>query len=105
MLHDKTLTRQLRQAINEGDYFQAQSLLARGVDPDDGNLRGNTALHRAVVRGERAMIDLVLAYRPNLQARNLSGQTPGALAEYLGDRETAVRLGHPVPQRQRAFRF
>lgn len=103
--NDKFQTRQLRQAINAGDYFQAKMLLERGVDPDATTRAGNTALHRAVIVGDGALVDLVLTYGPNLQARNRAWQTPGQLAEYLGDRETAVKLGYPVAGAQRSLGF
>lgn len=82
----------LRQAINEQDYFKAKTLLDRGVDPDLGNLRGNTALHRAVIVGDASLVDLVLRYRPTLSIRNEDNHTAASLAEYLGRKDLLARI-------------
>lgn len=91
----------LRRAINARDFLTAKSLLDRGVDPDDSNLRGNTALHRAVIGGWPDMVDLVLRYRPSLQVRNIDNHTPADLAAHMGYRDLLEKLGAPVNPKYR----
>ena len=100
MIHDPQ-SKELRQAINSQDYFAAKALLDRGIDPNRANLKGNTALHRAVITGDMLMVDLVLKYRPDLSVRNRANHTPGSLADYLGFRDIAQRLGVEPPSNQR----
>lgn len=100
MIHDPQ-SKELRQAINGQDYFAAKALLDRGIDPNRVNLKGNTALHRAVITGDMQMVDLVMKYRPDLSIRNRANQTPGSLAEYMGFRDIAQRLGVELPSHQR----
>lgn len=90
----------LRQAINERDTFKVKMLLDRGVDPNSANRKGNTALHRAVVSGDMGMVDLVLSYRPDPSIRNRANLTPAALADHLGFRDIAHRLGMSAPSNQ-----
>jgi ankyrin repeat protein len=96
-------SKQLRQAINERDLFTAKMLLERGVDPNRANLRGNTALHRAVISGDMQMVELVLNYRPDREARNRDGRTAAGLADHLGLREIAARLGVAAHSPQRSL--
>lgn len=95
--------KELRRAINARNFLTAKSLLDRGVDPDDANLLGNTALHRAVIGGWPDMVDLVLRYRPSLTARNIDNRTPADIAAHMGHRDLLEKLGAPVNTASRAL--
>ena len=55
------------------------------------DLEQNTAMHKAVAKGNKAVIDLLLRYRPNLQVTNVYSDTPFDIA--VTTRNEAERLG------------
>ena len=59
----------------------ARTILDLGVDVNQADDRGNTALHDAVRTGFASVVDLLAAQGANLDALNDRGQTPLVLAE------------------------
>ena len=61
----------------------ARIILDLGVEIDQADDRGNTALHDAVRTGFRSVVDLLAAHGADLDVPNDRGQTPLVLAETL----------------------
>ena len=59
----------------------ARTVLDLGVDVDQGDERGNTPLHDAVLAGFAPVVDLLAAHGADLGATNDDGVTPLTLAE------------------------
>ena len=59
----------------------ARTVLDLGVDVNQADDRGNTALHDAVRTGFASLVNLLAAHGANLDATNDRGQTPLTLAE------------------------
>ena len=59
----------------------ARTVLDLGVDVNQADDRGNTALHDAVRTGFASVVDLLAAHGADVDALNDRGQTPLALAE------------------------
>jgi ankyrin repeat protein len=59
----------LTMAAWTGDAEEVAVLLNRGADPKAAGFGGISALHAAVSRGERAMVDLLLRSGANVEAR------------------------------------
>ena len=59
----------------------ARIILDLGVDANQADDRGNTALHDAVRTGFASVVDLLAAHGADLDAFNDRGQTPLVLAE------------------------
>lgn len=55
-------------------------LVARGADPMERGPGGDTALHRAVLRGETRLAERLLAHGASATAVNERGESPGMLA-------------------------
>ena len=73
---DENLT-VLQRAVVDGRESVVEMLLRAGANPNVSYDRdGNTPLHWAVVPGKKNILKLLLAYKANVNARNLSGQTP-----------------------------
>jgi ankyrin repeat protein len=84
-----------RVAFREGDLVRLAEILQQGQVPLDALSQGSSPLGMAVSRGDREMVELLLALGADPLAR--SGQhTPLSLAEELGD-PALVALLHPEP--------
>jgi glutaminase len=63
-------------AANEGDLTAIRRLVARGVNLDDGDYDGRTALHLAVCEGHRHVVEYFVSRKVNLSPRDRWGGTP-----------------------------
>lgn len=65
-----------REAQFEGTLDAVEALLPRGADPDARTHRGHTALHGAVVFGNRRVVAYLLARGADVNATDKEGGTP-----------------------------
>ena len=88
----------LREAVADKNLALAELLLDAGADPDRPDYGHNTALHTAVSRGPIAMVELILRFGPDLDAKTRrcetqrGGETPLDIARRLGRRGMETRL-------------
>lgn len=67
----------LHKVVQFGKYQFAQALLKAGAKPNiRDEIRGNTPLHYAISRNDKAMIALLVSYGADLYAENNTGDTP-----------------------------
>jgi uncharacterized protein len=64
----------------------AQLLLDKGVDVNEANMAGETALHAAALSGSTSLIQLLADRGAQLEAKNKAGQTPLAITLQRGGR-------------------
>lgn len=89
---ENTIIRELEICIRNKDIKKMESLLDQGMDPNtviDND--GNTLLHYAASSGQTEIVELLLRYRANINARNNNGDTPLHKAVYE-QRENIVRI-------------
>ena len=87
---DRAVMAQLTAALERGDYFEAQRLLAEeGLDPNAKDRDGQTPLAAAAVSGSPDLIDLLLDYGADLERKAKRGMTP-LLAALDADQEAAA---------------
>ena len=81
------------QAVNRDDGNTVRSLLQRGLDPNSRRPEGQTGLHLAL-RDHSARVAEALWASPtlDLNALNVSGETPLMIAALRGDQAWAQRL-------------
>lgn len=83
----------LKHLLDREDMEGLRLLLAAGVDPNETNERGETALHWAVWRGRSAeAVAALLESGAELDARRADGRTAYALAVQNAQTETAALL-------------
>ena len=70
----------LLEAVREGDTEAARSLLSQGVDANEAEADGATALHWAVHRDDLETAELLIRAGANVNAANDYGVTPLSLA-------------------------
>lgn len=70
-----------------------QFLLNHGVHVDSRNQYKQTALHRAVIRGNAVAVDVLLRYGADIHAVDANGQTPFGLAQARKDKTIAAMMG------------
>lgn len=63
------------KAVKTGDVASLTELLRRGVDADTTDLEGNTLLMIATREGHEPVVDVLLAQRPKVNARNSAGDS------------------------------
>lgn len=63
-------------AASEGDLFQIQALVARGVDLDAADYDGRTALHLAASEGHAKVVRYLLHQHAHINPRDRWGNTP-----------------------------
>lgn len=87
------------RAIHIDDEKTVAELLARGMDADTVNPKGETLLMLAVREGKPSVVKTILAARPKLHVRNPLGESALMLAAILGHAEITQMLleaGAPV---------
>nr|CAI77627.1 potassium uptake channel [Zea mays] len=75
-------------AVNKGDDFMLHQLLKRGLDPNESDNNGHTALHIAASKGDEQCVKLLLDYGADPNARDSEGKVP--LWEALCEKHNAV---------------
>ncbi|XP_062206354.1 potassium channel AKT1-like isoform X2 [Phragmites australis] len=75
-------------AVTRGDDFLLHQLLKRGLDPNESDNNGHTALHIAASKGNEQCIRLLLDYGADPNARDSEGKVP--LWEALCEKHDAV---------------
>lgn len=63
-------------AASEGDLFEVQSLIAKGVNVDAADYDGRTALHLAASEGHPKVVRYLLNKRAQVNPRDRWGNTP-----------------------------
>jgi hypothetical protein len=86
----KNLIQELGQAAETGDVCRLQSTLAAGVDVNETNAFGTTALMRAASRGDVQMVAVLLSHGADPNRRRHDTFTALALAAFFGH-EDVVR--------------
>ena len=84
---------EIHEAAKAGDTNKFRALLS--ADPSAVNQQdsdGNTAIHVAIRANNRAIVELSLAFNPDLQIKNNSGWTPLKLAQGYGRTEVVTLL-------------
>lgn len=67
----------LHKVVQFGNYKFAQALLKAGAKPNiKDSIRGNTPLHYAVSRNDKAMISLLMSYGADMYITNDTGDAP-----------------------------
>jgi len=68
---------EIHDAVRSGDVSKAKQLLAENPDQvNNATQEGRTALHIAVYRGQVNMVELLLAHKADLRAKDNYGRTP-----------------------------
>ncbi|KAB5548552.1 hypothetical protein DKX38_011958 [Salix brachista] len=80
-------TMQLLFMASRGDVKGVEDLLDEGVDVNNIDLDGRTALHIAACEGHVEVVKLLLSRRANIDARDRWGSTVSADAKYYGNVE------------------
>ena len=75
----------LHRAVIHGDDALASLLLEHGANPNRQDWSGKTPLHHAVAKN-RKLVELVLAFSPNLALESRDGETPLQYAQRLRKR-------------------
>ncbi|XP_054572561.1 ankyrin repeat domain-containing protein 26 [Eptesicus fuscus] len=71
----------LMKAVQCQEEECATILLDHGADPNIMDIDGNTALHHAVLGQNIAIVDKLLSFKANIEARNKDDLTPLSLAQ------------------------
>ncbi|KAK5085748.1 hypothetical protein LTR05_005036 [Lithohypha guttulata] len=77
-------------AVESGFATAAEAILANGTDVNDTDSRGNTVLHRAALRNDLAMIEMLLTYNPDVNYKDSKGRTAWSLINEGQATETFV---------------
>lgn len=107
---DEALQEGFRYACQFGQDTVVSWLLDHGASAAASDARGQTGLHHAVIGGHPSVVQLLLAYRPPLEAVNCYGGTPlgqalwsaaygGETAAYLEILEALLAAGAKLPER------
>jgi len=79
-------------AVQNGDTATMKKLLAKGIDPNTTDEKGNPLLNLAAANGDEAMVDLLLRSGASPNRRNLVGETPAMMAALKGHAKVLQRL-------------
>jgi ankyrin repeat protein len=80
-------------AVEHNNLHEVRAILKKGGDVNAELLPGGwTALHCSVDRGYKEMVRLLLAFKANVNAKTMSGQTPLHIALMKGYTEIAELL-------------
>jgi ankyrin repeat protein len=91
------LTKQLMDAIRDGDSVQVQALLEQGADPNARDDAGDTALMRAALHADVEVMRVLVAHGAKASARGQDGGSPLLRAVHdLGKARFLLERGAPV---------
>ncbi len=86
----------LIKAVGDVDKRKVKKLIARGVNLDVTDAEGNTGLHYGVQNGDVpasvSIIMLLVLHYANVRARNLGGQTPLHLVDFIDDEGVRMKV-------------
>ena len=82
----------LHAAIAEGDP-ELRILVDAGANVDAENTYGDPALHRAILKGDRAMVRVLVEAGANVHATNVFGDSALSRAVHQGDRDNPTDFG------------
>jgi ankyrin repeat protein len=83
---DDTINQKLLVAASEMNVTAVRNLIERGVNINFANERGITPLHKAVFISDKAMVESLLEYKPNVDLQTKDGRnTPLMLAAEKGN--------------------
>lgn len=83
----------IHDAVRSGDVWKVRELLAENPDQvNNATQEGRTALHIAVYRGQVNMVELLLARKADLRARDNYGRTPLHEAIVFGSKDVVGLL-------------
>jgi len=86
----------LIKAVGNVNKKKVRKLIARGVNLDVTDDEGNTGLHYGVQNGDVpesvAIIMLLVLHHANVRARNLGGQTPLHLVDFIDDEGVRMKV-------------
>ncbi len=86
----------LIKAVGDVDKRKVKKLIARGVNLDVTDSKGNTGLHYGIQNGDVpesvAIIMLLVLHHANVRARNWGGQTPLILVDFIDDQVVRMRV-------------
>ncbi len=72
----ETRTDSIQQAAMENDFDEVSKHLGNGVDPNETDARGRTALHYAAYTNDEAVAELLIKSGADVNARDNEGHTP-----------------------------
>lgn len=79
-------------AAFQGDLHEIQRLIASGVDLNEGDYDGRTAIHLAASEGQEEVVKYLIAKGVNINPRDRWGGTPLADAKRGNHAKVAVLL-------------
>lgn len=80
------------RAVMQNQPRTVRQLLAKGVDVNTVDSKGNSALALAVREGNKEVIEVLLEGRARVDSKNQFGETPLMLASIKGDRMLSAQL-------------
>lgn len=83
----------LIDAVQQGDYDMAHTIIINGCDIDHQDGSGNTALHYATFKNDPEMSGLLIEYGANIHIKNWLGRLPIHHVAMTGDVELFEYLG------------
>lgn len=103
----------LHMSAMHGDEHMVQELLNNGHDVNELDpFKGETALHTATFASQRNIVELLLAHKADINARDRQNETPLQVAVAMGDSEMVrflLKMGAQVnvvqPSNRIAFRL
>ncbi|KAK7352736.1 hypothetical protein VNO80_18164 [Phaseolus coccineus] len=78
-------------AAIRNDYILLESLLKKGLDPNEGDKKGKTALHIAASKGSEQCVSLLLEYGADPNSKDYNGIVP-LLEARKGDHKSVIKL-------------
>lgn len=84
--------RTLFNAVRNSDIIKITDLLNNGMQVDQTDEVGNTALIIAAKQGDNRMVELLLAYKADYDHQNETGTTPMMIAAKYGNKQIIQTL-------------
>ena len=85
-------TKSLFEVVEKGDIEQVKKLISEGGDINVKDENGHTALHLAVINGNKTLVELLIAKGADIEAQNRKKQTPLTVAiKTLGEQNFKMK--------------